>query len=176
MSVAFDFAYPIVLAQECGPAGWPGDVNNPDDPGRLTRAGVIDTTFKGFYPDRLVSSMTQAECKGIYKTYWDKINGDLLPQDVGLTVFDAAINQGAGYAPKLLQWGLGVTQDGQIGPVTLAKLKTVDPVELANKLLWGRVNRYIATCRLWESQGKSRPWTFLPGWISRLESVRDSFL
>jgi len=64
------------------------------------------------------------------KKYWDKVSGDALPSGVDLAVFDFAVNSGPGRAAKMLQRVLGVTEDGAIGPQTLAKAVSIDSSKL----------------------------------------------
>ncbi|TGT80746.1 glycosyl hydrolase 108 family protein, partial [Mesorhizobium sp. M5C.F.Ca.ET.164.01.1.1] len=52
--------------------------------------------------------------------YWDAVAGAELPAGLDYAVFDFAVNSGPGRAAKYLQAVLGVTQDGRIGPETLA--------------------------------------------------------
>lgn len=156
-----------------------GDVNDPDDPGGLTSRGVTQARYDEFCnthgrPKATVTALTAAQIEDFYHlTAWAAVRGDALPWPASLVAFDAAVNQGEGYAPKMLQWAVGVTQDGVIGPGTMAAVKGWDAYWLADRMLWARVSRYVATCRSWEAKGKPRPWKFFAGWMARLASVQQ---
>lgn len=155
-----------------------GVSHDPDDPGGLTNRGVTQKAYDAYrakkqQTPKLVTELTLAEIMAFYQEeYWTPIKGDQLPHAVALVVFDSAVNQGVGYATKLLQWAVRVPQDGDIGPVTLAAVAAQDPEELAQTLLWGRMMRYLATCRRWKQVGKPNPYKFIDGWIIRLDRVR----
>lgn len=155
-----------------------GVSNDPDDPGGLTNRGVTQAAYEAYcvkqrLPKRLVTVLTLPEIQTFYETeYWRPIRGEQLPHAIALVLLDCAINQGAVYAPKLLQWAVGVVQDGQIGPQTLAAVAARDPEELAQTLLWGRMMRYLATCRAWQQKGKPDPYKYMYGWVIRLDKVR----
>lgn len=126
MSASFDRALTIVLGHEGG------FDNGREDPGNWTGghvgAGELRGTKYGIsaasYPNLDIESLTPAAAASIYRErYWDSISGDHLPPPLALLVFDAAVNNGVGRAAGWLQQTLGVTPDGQIGPVTLAALE-----------------------------------------------------
>lgn len=83
-----DFARCIefVLAEEGG------TVNDPHDPGGLTKYGISQRS----YPDVDILRLTLDDATAIYRRdYWDKIRGDELPAGIDLLVFDSAVNQGS---------------------------------------------------------------------------------
>lgn len=167
---------PIILKAEGG------DVNDPDDPGRATRKGVTQEAYDAWrvsvkLPKQSVFNMSDAECSDVYKTrYWDVIKGDLLPDQIALVLFDCAVNQGAGYAAKLLQWAVKVPQDGVIGQGTLKAVAAKNDSWLAEDLIWARHNRYLATCRAWRAAKKPNPYKYIDGWNNRLDALRDILL
>jgi len=168
----FEDALPPVLVYEGG------IVNDPDDPGGLTNQGVTQAAYDAYckkrhIPTTPVTQLTSLEIQTFYRDeYWTPIRAESLPDAVAMVLFDAAVNQGVGYAAKLLQWAVGVKQDGQIGTITLTAVQGKDPEELAQTLLWARMMRYVALCRAWESKGKARPYKYLYGWVLRLDKVR----
>ncbi len=113
-----------------------GKVDDPRDPGGRTAFGITQTTYNGWraakkLPAQDVFNITQGEVAMIYRqNYWDKINGDNLPDGVDIAVFDFAVNSGVSRAAKYLQSTVGVTQDGVIGPATILAVKTY----VANKV------------------------------------------
>lgn len=55
-------------------------------------------------PDIDVKNLTKAGAKDIYmKRYWSEIDGDQLSPGVALMAMDAAVNQGVGFAKKMLE-------------------------------------------------------------------------
>lgn len=172
--MSFARALAAVLAVE------QGDVNDPDDPGGATSRGITQSRYDGFCDQhgrarKAVVALTAGEVEDFYRLApWAAVRGDALPWPASLVAFDAAVNQGETYAPKLVQWAVGVLQDGVIGPGTMAAVKQWDPYWLANRMLWARAHRYVGTCRLWERQGKARPWKFLFGWLNRVAAMRRS--
>ena len=155
-----------------------GYVNDPDDPGGATNKGITQAVYDSWrisknlqkQPVRLI---TDSEVSVLYKqNYWDAIKGDNLPTHTSLVIFDAAVNQGLGYAAKLLQYAVKVPQDGTIGPGTLAAVNSKSDIQLAQDILWARVFRYVAICRAWRMKGKANPYKYIDGWLSRLDSLR----
>ena len=55
-----------------------------------------------------------------YKCYWCPAHAEELNPPIGEFMFDTAVNNGLGYAVKVLQGALGVDRDGVIGPVNLS--------------------------------------------------------
>ena len=102
-----------------------GFVNHPKDPGGMTNLGVT----KKVYDKWIGQESTEAEMRAltpqdvapIYKkNYWDRVRGDDLPSGVDWCAFDWAVNSGSGRPAKAIQRCVGATQDGAIGPKTLA--------------------------------------------------------
>jgi lysozyme family protein len=92
-------------------------INQRDNAGILAKMGVTD-----------VRNMTVAQAKQVYKAkYYDSIGIGSLPAEMRMSVFDASVNQGAGYASKLVKQ----IKDGT--------LKTPDDVRRA------RLERYSHT-------------------------------
>jgi len=94
--------------------------------------------------------------------YWDAVRGDELPQKVAASLFDFAVNAGAKTAVKLAQLVVGVTPDGEIGPVTLKALNSVSPEVFVSQFAVAKIARYRDICMKDRSQSK-----FLLGWINR---------
>ena len=112
-----------------------GYVNHPLDPGGRTNLGVTQRVWEEWvgHPvtEKDMRALTPAIVAPMYKKkYWDTVAGDSLPSGVDLAVFDFSVNSGPGRAAKMLQRVLGVTEDGMIGPQTLAKALSVDSSKL----------------------------------------------
>lgn len=117
----FDKAFRLVVMAEGG-----GEyTNRPTDNGGPTKYGVTQKTLSGWLKRQAtildVQNLTESVAKQIYrKEYWDRISGDKLPWNYALLVFDAAIHSGVAAASMWLQKAVGASQDGVIGPATLA--------------------------------------------------------
>jgi len=93
-----------------------GFVDNPADPGGATNWGISARS----YPKLDIKNLTKEEAQEIYRCdYWNAVHGDELPGPLAMVAFDAAVNQGAGTAKRMLQVALDVTTDGIIGPRTI---------------------------------------------------------
>lgn len=144
-----------------------GYVNHKDDPGGRTNLGVTQRVWEEWTgkpaTEEDMRGLTVAMVSPLYKKrYWDAVRGDDLPSGVDLCVFDCAVNAGVGRASKFLQQAVGVTADGQIGPMTVAAT-TAKPAEEVIE----------AFCNLREAHYKSLSTfaTFGKGWMNRLGAV-----
>lgn len=112
----FEKAVLIVLGHEGG------HVNHPADHGGETNFGISSH----HHPEVDVANLTREQAIEIYWTkYWEGRGYDLLPEIVGMKVFDLAVNMGARQAVICLQRALlacerGVEIDGLLGPITTA--------------------------------------------------------
>jgi len=117
-----------------------GYVNDPRDPGGETKFGIA----KKFYPNEDIANLTEARAVEIYtKEYWNKCKCDELNIGVALYVFDTAVNQGVGFAIKMLQSVLGVTADGVIGVQTIKAANGVSASAILSDMSKIRVARYM---------------------------------
>lgn len=103
-----------------------GYVNAKTDAGGPTKYGI---THKTLAAHRGVASVTANEVKAmklseaedIYRDgYWAQSGGDLLPAGLDYAVFNSGVMSGPARAVRVLQGVVGVTQDGNVGPRTLA--------------------------------------------------------
>lgn len=167
---SFDKYFPKLLKFEGGLS------NDPADKGGLTKYGVILSEWvkKGWDKDndkdidaqdlKLITPEDAAKIAKPY--YWDKIKGDdINNQSIAEIVADFAYNSGVGTAAKKLQRLLGLTDDGVIGPVTVAKVNSVNQEDLFNKYKQVRINFYNAIVEHNPSQK-----VFLKGWMNRINS------
>ena len=107
----FDIAFIRLMEHEGG------IVNDPNDPGGLTKYGISQRS----YPHLDIAALTLEDCKAIYKRdFWTRINADRLPDGVAFQSFDFAVNSGIETAVRYLQRALGVADDGHWGPVSQA--------------------------------------------------------
>lgn len=103
-----------------------GYSNRASDAGGPTKYGITHTTLAAHRGVKSVTAaqvkaMTLAEAEAIYrKSYWTQSGGDVLPVGLDYAAFDFGVNSGPSRAVKVLQGVIGVSQDGKIGPATLA--------------------------------------------------------
>jgi lysozyme family protein len=149
-----------------------GYVNHPSDPGGMTNLGVTKKVLEEWVGHPVTEATMRAlkpeDVSALYKNkYWDKIQGDFLPDGVDLAVFDAAVNSGPGRAAKWLQELVGAKADGVIGPQTLTTVGQIDPKKL--------VADYNAH-RLAFLKGLPTFPTFGKGWSNRVAAVTTEAL
>lgn len=163
MKENFDTALKALLKHEGG------YVNHPSDPGGMTNLGVTKRVWEEWVghdvDEKQMRALTPELVASLYKKkYWDKVCGDELPTGVDLSVFDLAVNSGPGRAAKMLQKVLGVTQDGAIGPQTIAKALNVDSSKLIEDYNAERL-AFLQALPTWGTFGK--------GWGRRVAEVTE---
>lgn len=144
--------------------GW---ADHPSDPGGATMKGITIGTYAQWKGRKVTKAelraITDAEVADIYRrNYWDKVRGDDLPLGLDLVAFDAAVNSGPSRGAKWLQAGLGVAQDGKIGPVTLAAAASADRVTAINSACVARL-AFLRRLKTWPTFGR--------GWTRRVNEV-----
>jgi len=143
------------------------DVN---DRGGLTRFGIC----KKQYPDVDIANLTLEQADEIYiRDYWLKNKCHLMPTPIAIAVFDSSVNCGVGSGAIWLQkainsQGDNIGVDGVIGPVTLAKLESCNPYNIAGKIVSNRMRRYSKLISRDPSQRG-----FITGWINRASDLLD---
>jgi len=145
-----------------------GYVNNPADPGGRTNLGVTQSTWENWIgrasDETEMRGLTPEKVKPLYKKkYWDAVRGDDLPVGLDYLMFDFGVNAGPGRAIKLLQSAVGVTPDGGFGPMTLAAVQAIDPVELIEKFSQAKEDFY---------RSLSQFPVFGKGWLNRVADVK----
>ena len=157
----FDIAFDRVLGHEGGL------IDDKSDPGGLTNWGISQRSYPGID----IRSLTRERAKEIYRTdFWDKLQADKLHPAVAFQLFDGAVNHGIKQSVKLLQRAVHVTQDGIMGPKTIAAVRAVKPNELAVTLGVERL-LFCTDLTTWSRYGK--------GWVRRVAqnliySLKDS--
>lgn len=165
----FERALPHVLKHEGG------FVNHPNDPGGATNKGVTLATFRRY----VKTNGTVADLKAItdaqvatvyYRHYWAAVNAQALPSGVDYAVFDFAVNSGPDRAVKYLQAVLGVSQDGRVGPKTIAAAQAANARDVIDTLC---DNRLAFMKRIKNRKTGQMLWpTFGKGWTRRVAEVR----
>ena len=133
-----------------------GYVNDPRDPGGETKYGIS----KRAYPDVNIASLTLEQAKAIYlRDYWLRARCDQLPSAVAFQVFDTAVNSGIGQSIRFLQRAVGVADDGNVGPLTIAAVKRMDPEAVASRFNGHRLD-FMTRLSTWDVFGR--------GWARRV--------
>jgi lysozyme family protein len=135
-----------------------GFVNNPKDPGGATNLGVTQGTLSAFLGRHAtldeVKALTPDKVAPIYKLrFWDRVNGDDLPDGVDLAVFDFGVHSGPSRGVIGLQRVLNVADDGKLGTLTLKAVAKADPRDTINVLCDERL-AFLQKLKVFKSFGK----------------------
>lgn len=158
----FERCLPKVLSHE---GGWS---DHPSDPGGATMKGITIGTYAQWKGRKVTKdelrNITDAEVAAIYRRkYWDKVKGDDLPSGVDYVAFDAAVNSGPARSARWLQLAVGATQDGQIGPATVAAAQAQYAPAVVERAIGARLS-FLRGLKTWPTFGK--------GWHRRVDDVR----
>ena len=146
-----------------------GFVNHPSDPGGMTNLGVTKTTWENWVgresDEAEMRGLTPEKVEPLYKKkYWDAVRGDEIENGgVAYLLFDFAVNAGVGRSIKTLQTAVGVTPDGGFGPMTMAAVQAVDPVDLIERFSQAKEDFY---------RSLNTFATFGKGWLNRVADVK----
>jgi lysozyme family protein len=159
---------------------WEGSTftNHPADRGGPTRYGIIQREYDAFrrrqgLPVRSVESIAMDEVRTIYRNqYWNVVEGDPAPTLIDSVLFDTGVLMGTGRAVRFLQTALGVSADGEIGPITRAALSRIAAAGGAGGLLTRILNLREARLRSIVAANPSQQ-VFLRGWMNRLNDLRS---
>lgn len=164
----FDTAVNHVLSEEGGftlnpkdSGNWTGGVENGEGKGELkgTKWGISARS----YPKVDIKNLTRDDAKAIYRRdFWNVIKADQLPARLRLHVFDVSVNSGTPVAIRMLQGLVKTTQDGVIGPITIAKSTNITPWQFAA----ARNKWYCDIVKRDKSQ-----LVFIEGWLNRNLSI-----
>lgn len=181
--MSFERALPLLLRYEGG------FVDNPDDRGGATFAGVSHKAVVGLRDDggRLVFDLDNdgdvdtADIRALKdfpdkvawfyeKNYWTKAGCGELFWPFSFLVFDAAVHSGVRQGVVLLQKAVDVSPDGVVGPATRQALDRAilrcGVLRTAQLALWERAVLFAGICQRRPSQRQ-----FLSGWLTRLVEV-----
>jgi lysozyme family protein len=149
--------------------------NHPRDKGGPTNFGITYKTYAAFLgkdpaevSEQEVRELKRETAIEIYRSnYWNAARCDSLPPGLDLCVFDFGVNAGVRTAVRLLQEIVGVTQDGSIGPVTLAAVAVSDTETVIRRYAEKRLD-YYRSLPDFDAFGR--------GWTDRTITVRDTAL
>ena len=157
-----------------------GYADHPSDPGGATNLGITRKTLARWRAVTPWWSLAKTEVQGLDRTeaakiyrssYWDRANAGKLPAGLDLALFDFAVNSGPDRAVKALQTRLGVVADGQVGPLTLAAIKTQIALKGAAGLIDALCDRrldFLTRLATFAVFGK--------GWTARVAAIRKAAL
>lgn len=162
----FARALALVLESE---GGWS---DKKADPGGATMKGVTLANFRRYVKADAskadLKKITDSQVATVYRRfYWNAVLGAELPDGIDYAVFDFAVNSGPGRAARYLQAALGVSEDGRIGPATLAAARAKPAGVVIDTLCDARL-AFLQRLPTWPTFGK--------GWRARVASVRAEAL
>ena len=146
-----------------------------DDPGNWTggRVGMgklVGTNFgisAASFPLVDIENLTIEEAKTIYRNnYYIAVSCHKMPYPLALVVFDAAVNQGLGWATRQLQNLLGVVTDGDIGPKTQEAIALSFGKKIVRSFIVRRLIRYAFI--------QNQAW--LPVWFERMLELTEEVM
>lgn len=156
----FDQAFTQLLGHEGG------FVDHKDDPGGATRWGVTERVARSHGYTGPMRDFPETAAKHIYrKSYWDAVRADELPEAIRYAVFDAAVNSGPRQSIQWLQRSVGVKDDGQLGPQTMAAVLKANPMVIKGRVLGQRLE-FMASLSTWPAFGR--------GWARRIASLMEA--
>jgi len=148
--MSFDKAFDRIIGHEGG------YVNHPNDPGGETKFGIS----KRSYPDVDIANLTVEQARAIYRRdYWDRAKADEYDFAIGFQLFDTAVNSGIGTAIRFLQRAVGVADDGNVGPITVAKIKAMSVTDVLARFNAERLE-FMTKLSTWDTFGR--------GWARRI--------
>ncbi|MGA2737406.1 MAG: glycosyl hydrolase 108 family protein [Bryobacteraceae bacterium] len=137
----------------------------------ITLAFVQSSGYKPDADESFIQNLSVADASAIYQTYfWNRYSmGSIADQSLADKVFDLTVNMGPA-ALKLLQSAVNAcggqcTVDGVLGPISIAQINALDPVQLLAEFKQLAAQRYqqIAT-------DNAQLAGDLTGWLSRLNA------
>ena len=148
--MTFDEAFARLIKHEGGL------VNDPRDPGGLTKYGISGRA----YPNEDIANLTIERAKQLCKRdYWTPAGCDRVPEHVRFHLLDAAYNSSVAAAIKVLQKAVGVEPDGDLGPQTLLAIARMTPHQFIARFNGARL-AFMTSLGNWQAHGK--------GWARRI--------
>lgn len=159
--LSFDDAFIRLMENEGGYS----NRNFVDDPGGETKFGITKAVARawGYLGD--MKELPLSTAKDIARAhYWTPNRCDQLPPAIAFHVFDTAYHGGA--AVRWLQDAAGVSQDGIVGPKTIAAVRATNPAEIVMKFNRRRLE-YLTKLQNWPSNAR--------GWAMRIVRNMEVF-
>ena len=155
----FDTAFHKLLGHEGG------YVNHSQDPGGETNWGITIAVARQNGYEGSMSSLPVGVAKEIYrKMYWNAVRAEEMPSKLRYALFDAAVNSGVSQAIKWLQRAVNVSDDGILGPKTLAAVISQDQSKVFDSMVAQRL-KFMASLSNWPAFGR--------GWARRIAAILE---
>lgn len=177
-------------------ARWEGDISDDAaDRGGLTHWGVslaFLTDFAANAANRAwlqgmgvhplpvtratIRNLDATQARAIFRReFWTPLHLDDMPVQMGVLLYDAAVNSGRAQSVKLAQrgynacvmHGVPLAVDGVLGPLTRAALTQCNTPPVRQAICTARENFYKELVRKNPSQD-----VFLRGWLNRVDDLR----
>jgi len=166
MEANFLRALPLVLKHEGGFS------NHKDDPGGATNRGITLENYRRYVKGNGtvadLKAISAQDVEKVYRLFYrSAVKEDDLPGGLDYAVFDFAVNSGPGRAIRFMQAVAGVSQDGIVGPATLAAVRSLEPETAIERLCDERL-AFLKRLSIWPTFGK--------GWANRVADVRSHAL
>lgn len=144
------------------------------DPGGTTRFGLSQRAYPHLNMHRLSRMQASFYAK---RDYWNAVKADEVPEELRWQLFDTAFNAGTGTSVRILQKAINLcrqsagrvdflTEDGQIGPLTLEATDEIRPERLVRVFKAYRIEHYLVLA-------ETRLPKFIHGWLRRAEGERN---
>jgi lysozyme family protein len=162
-SAAFHSAAARVLSNEGG------FTDDPADRGGATKFGISQRQ----YPELNIAELSREEAIAIYyRDWWRRFDYEELPAAIGAKVLDLAVNVGPAQAARCLQralraCGIGVEEDGVLGPGTRVAARGVDVRALIAALRSEAAGHYRLIASTRHAGRANETAGFLKGWLRR---------
>lgn len=165
--MTFDEAFRTVIGHEGGFQNDPADRGNWTG-GAIGKGSLVGTKYgvsAASYPGEDIRGMTLERAKEIYlRDFWGPAGCDIVPHVVKSPLFSIAIHTSAPRRPitaiKMLQRAAGVDDDGDIGPVTVGAISSMEPNRLAARLQGHYLDYLNNNVDQWQRYGR--------GWAQRV--------
>jgi len=149
-AVNFEQSFEALIGHEGGYS------NDSRDPGGETKFGIS----KRAHPGEDIANLTLERAKQIYFLhYWGAAGCDVVPDPIKFDLFDMAVNSGVKASVRTLQYAVGETPDGLLGPRTLQAVQSMPAARLKARFNGERLH-FMTTLPTWNTFGK--------GWARRI--------
>ena len=147
--------------------GWDTYTNDPADRGGPTKWGITLKAWQSYVGYQVtegdIQEITEVQARKFYKdAYIYDPNFDQLDDILIPLVVDCGVNHGVSRATKWLQKAVGVTQDGEVGPMTIAASQDTSYLTVYMRICAIRARFYASIVSNDPSQAK-----FIKGWMNR---------
>ena len=149
-----------------------GYSNQPNDHGGVTDHGITQATYDTYralvhQSQQDVALITDPEVRDCYfKLFWLPAHCNEMSTQLGVCMFDWAVNHGPPGAIRTLQETLGLDDDGIYGPETRRTVACADQYDL-----WEALNKERRQWYLDDASAHPSQRAFLTGWLNRVDRL-----